>query len=751
MDIDGVAIVGMAGRFPGAGNVAQFWENLRGGVESVSFFTDEELQRAGVDLESVRGDARYVRAQAVLDGADRFDAAFFGVNPKEAELMDPQHRLFLEACWEALEDAAYDPAAYAGSIGVYGGANKNSYLFNNVHPHHGAMEPVGVDLLELANEKDYLATRVSYKLDLRGPSVSIHTACSTSLVAVQFAYQGLLGYQCDLALAGGVCVRVPQTAGYRFQEGSILSPDGHCRPYDEQAQGTVGGSGVGIVALKRLADAQKDGDHVYAVIRGMALNNDGASKLSFSAPSVDGQANAIALAQAIAGVGPESITYVEGHGTATPLGDPIEVAALTQAFRRGTDKTGYCALGSVKSNFGHLDAAAGVAGLIKTALALHHGQIPPTVHFRAPNPRLEIESSPFYVNADLREWRSNGAPRRAGVSSFGIGGTNVHAVLEEAPRPEHREAARSSQLLIISARTEAALEETTDRLIDHLKRHPELSLADVAYSLQIGRRAFEHRRFAVCRDLRDAIACLEARDPERVFTGHAVEQPPPVGFTLEGNAPRVELEALGRRWLGGTAVDWSALHVGTEPRRVSLPTYPFERKRYWIDPPARSASSRSPEPESSLGRRWSSAQGPGRRESILAELGSIVSVKSGLDESALDGNATFVELGFDSLFLSEVSGEVQRRFPVKISFRHLFEEAPSLSALAEFIDRQLHPDESEPRASGPHAPSEASVGTTTPPPESVEWIIEQQLALMGQQLEAFRNEVHRGPVDRPVI
>lgn len=706
MDIDGVAIVGMAGRFPGAGNVSQLWENLRGGVESVSFFTDEELQRAGVDPESVRGDEQYVRAQAVLDGADCFDAAFFAVNPKEAELMDPQHRLFLEACWEALEDAAYDPAAYSGSIGVYGGANKNSYFFNNVHPHHGVMEPVGVDLLELGNEKDYLATRVSYKLDLRGPSVSIHSACSTSLVAVHFAYQGLLGYQCDLALAGGVCVRVPQTAGYRFQEGSILSPDGHCRPYDERAQGTLGGSGVGVVALKRLADALGDGDHVYAVIRGMALNNDGASKLSFTAPSVDGQADVIALAHAIAGVTPESITYVEGHGTATPLGDPIEVAALTQAFRRGTDKTGYCALGSVKSNFGHLDAAAGVAGLIKTALALQHGEIPPTVHFRAPNPRLEIESSPFYVNAELREWKSNGEPRRAGVSSFGIGGTNVHAVLEEAPRPEHHPAARPWELLPISARTEAALERATDRLIAHLKRHPDLSLADVAHTLQIGRRAFEHRRFAVCRDLSEAIACLEAREE--------------LGRDLAEDPVFMDAAALGRQWRGGAAVDWSALHAGEETRRVSLPTYPFERKRYWIDPPAKSASPRAPEPEI-----------PGGRERILAELRSIVSHRSGLDEIVLDGDATFVELGFDSLFLNQLTGDFEKRFPVKIAFSQLFEEASSLSALAEFIDRQL-------------LEGALSALTTSPSRESVEWTIDQQLELMGQQLDALRNEGRRG-------
>ncbi|MFQ6026843.1 MAG: type I polyketide synthase, partial [Dehalococcoidia bacterium] len=452
--LEGVAVIGMAGRFPGAKNVRDFWENLRAGVESISQLTDADLTESGVNLEEVKAASNYVRARGYIEGADLFDAAFFQINQREVELMDPQHRLFLETAWEALEDAGYEPETYPGPIGVYGGTSKNTYVLNYVNPHRSGMEARTMDPTDLSNEKDFLATRVAYKLNLRGPAVSMHTACSTSLVTIFHAYQSLLTYQCDLALAGGVGIQPPQKQGYWHHDTSIMSPDGHCRPYDAQAHGTVGGNGVGIVVLKRLSDAVADGDHIYAVIKGMALNNDGSSKVSYTAPSVDGQAEVIALAQAIAGVEPDSITFVEGHGTATPLGDPIEVAALTQAFRLGTDRKNFCALGSVKSNIGHLDVAAGVAGFIKAVLAIEQGEIPPTVHFQQPSPELDLENSPFYVNNQLREWRTEGTARRAGVSAFGIGGTNVHAVLEQAPEVNRYSNSRSWQLLLLSARSE---------------------------------------------------------------------------------------------------------------------------------------------------------------------------------------------------------------------------------------------------------------------------------------------------------
>ena len=527
---EAVAVVGMAGRFPGAADLKAFWRNLRDGVESVTFFSREELEAEGVPRELL-DDPRYVRASPLLDGVEMFDAAFFRFNPRDAELLDPQQRLFLECAWEALEDAGYDPMGCRGAVGVYAGASMSSYLLANLLGRRDLRQAVGDYQAMLGNDKDYVATRVSYELGLRGPSLTVQTACSTSLVAVALASQALLDYQCSMALAGGVSVRVPQRAGYLAQEGGILSLDGHCRAFDAEARGTLGGNGAGVVVLKRLEDALADGDTVRAVIRGAALNNDGSLKVGFTAPSLDRQAEVIVMAQTLAGVDPGTVTYVEAHGTATPLGDPIEVAALTRAFRAGTDRTGFCALGSVKTNFGHLDAAAGVAGLIKTVLALQQRQIPPSLHFHTPNPEIDFASSPFYVNAALREWTGEGGPLRAGVSSFGIGGTNAHVVLEEAPPPASPSPSRPWQLLILSARSPAALEAATERLAGHLQRHPELDLADVAYTCQVGRRAFAHRRAVVCRDLDEAVAALETG---RGLMTHGEAPPRPVAFLFPG-------------------------------------------------------------------------------------------------------------------------------------------------------------------------------------------------------------------------
>ena len=431
---EGVAIIGMAGRFPGAESVEELWANLVAGRETVSMFSDAELAEAGLDPAALRRRGQYVPARGVLRDADCFDAAFFGIHPKEAEVMDPQQRVFLEACWTALERAGYAPSRMNGAVGVFAGATFNTYYQHALQTRPELIELVGSDLVMFGNEKDYLTTRVAYKLGLKGPALNVSTACSTSLVAVCQACQSLLTYQCDMALAGGVSVTVPQQRGYYYDEGNIGSPDGHTRTFDAQGAGTVFGNGVGVVVLKRLEDAVKDGDQIYAVIKGAALNNDGSQRVSFGAPGVEGQSEVIAMAHALAGVDPGTITYVEAHGTATPLGDPIEVAGLTKAFRMGTQARRFCALGSVKSNVGHLDAAAGVTGLIKTALALRNKLIPATLHFTRPNPKLDLENSPFYVNAELQEWQTApGVPRRAGVSSFGTGGTNAHVVVEEAP------------------------------------------------------------------------------------------------------------------------------------------------------------------------------------------------------------------------------------------------------------------------------------------------------------------------------
>jgi FkbM family methyltransferase len=517
---DAIAIIGLSGRFPGAANNRQFWENLRAGKESISFFSDQELIDAGVDAALLK-EPGYVKAAAMLDGIENFAASFFGFTPKEAELTDPQHRMFIECAWEALEDGGHVPEQYEGRIGVYAGSGLNTYMIANLLPNYQLLESMGVLQLVIGNRTDFMPTKVSYKLDLNGASVNVNTACSTSLVAVHMACRSLLNYECDMALAGGVTAEVPQKKGYLYQHGGVLSPDGHCRPFDAKAQGTVAGSGAGVVLLKRLEEAIEEGDHIYAVIRGSAINNDGAQKVGYTAPSTEGQKEVIALALAMAEVEPQTISYVEAHGTGTSLGDPIEVRALTQAFRMGTDKTNFCAIGSVKSNIGHLDAAAGVASLIKVALCLEHRELVPSLHFEQPNPAIDFSSTPFYVNSALREWKANDAaiPLRAGVSSFGIGGTNAHVVLEQAPRTTRADDTRKWKLLLLSAQTETALDAATENLCRHLEQSPGCTLPDVAYTLQTGRRAFNYRRMFLCDERGDAVNAIRQRDPRRSLSG----------------------------------------------------------------------------------------------------------------------------------------------------------------------------------------------------------------------------------------
>ena len=531
--LEGIAVVGMAGRFPGADDLAALWRNLCGGVEGITFYTREELAAAGVDPELL-DDPRYVKAGAALRDVQSFDAAFFGFSPREAELMDPQHRLFLECSWEALENAGYDTAAYPGSIGVFAGMGVSGYLIRNLLSHDDLLRSAGPLQVRIFNDNNFLTSLAAWKLDLRGPSVTVQSACSTSLVAACMASQSLLQYQCDMALAGGVNVAVPHGQGYLALE-SVLSPDGHCRAFDAAAAGAVEGSGAGVVVLKRLSDALADGDAIHAVIRGFAINNDGGFKQSFTAPSLDGQVEVVAMAQAMAGVPAESVTYVEAHGTGTPLGDPVEVAALTEVFAASTDERGFCGLGSIKTNIGHLDAAAGVAGLIKAVLAVERGVLPPSLHFETPNPRIDFVASPFYVNTECRPWRPEGWPRRAGVSAFAIGGVNAHVVLEEPPAPEPAAAAPPWSLLVLSARTETALDAATGRLLEHLQAPDfQADLADIAYTLQVGRRAFRHRRVLAVRDLADAVGVLERRDPRRLLSGVAAAGEPQVAFLFPG-------------------------------------------------------------------------------------------------------------------------------------------------------------------------------------------------------------------------
>jgi acyl transferase domain-containing protein/acyl-CoA synthetase (AMP-forming)/AMP-acid ligase II/acyl carrier protein len=519
----GIAVVGMACQFPGAKNLDEFWQNLRDGVESISFFTDEEILASGVDASLLQR-PNYVKAGSILEDVESFDADFFGYSPREAELMDPQQRLLLECAWESLEHSGYDPLTYPGAIGLYAGASMNTYLLNHVYPSRQQLDPnenlqvvtlgsMGGFQMTVANDKDYLTTRVSYKLNLRGPSVNVQTACSTSLVAIHMAAQSVLGGECDMALAGGVSVHTPQKVGHLFQEGMILSPDGHCRAFDARAQGTLFGSGVGMVVLKRLEEAIADRDSIYAVIKGSAVGNDGNTKVGYLAPRVDGQATVAAQAMAAGKVEADTISYVEAHGTGTELGDPIEIAGLTQAFRASTQERQFCAIGSVKSNVGHLNIASGVVGFIKTALSLHHQKLPPSLHFEAPNPRIEFANSPFYVNTALSEWSAERSPRRAGVNSLGIGGTNVHVVLEEAPELTQRtepEPEHPVRVLTLSAKHEDALQALAKRYEQFLASHPEVAWSDICFTANVGRSHFDHRLAVVANAIAPAREALQA-------------------------------------------------------------------------------------------------------------------------------------------------------------------------------------------------------------------------------------------------
>ena len=525
-----LAIVGMACRFPGARNLEEFWANLIRGVESITRLSDEELLKAGVPAATIaRSD--YVKAAPVLDDPALFDAAFFGFTPSEAATMDPQHRLLLELSYSALEDAACDTKRFNGRTGVFVGSAMNTYFMNSGLDSRFAEDYIPTLIF---NDKDFLSTRLSYKLGLRGPSLTVQTACSTSLVAIHLARQSLLNGETDMALAGAVSVRVPHRAGYFYDGAGVVSPDGHVRAFDAGANGTVFGSGGGVIVMKRLEDALAQGDQIYAVIRGSAVNNDGSSKAGYTAPSVDGQADVIVEAIANAEVSAESISYIEAHGSGTPVGDPIEVFALTKAFRNFTQKNGFCAIGSVKTNVGHLDAAAGMAGIIKTALALKHRRIPPTLHYTSSNPEINFSATPFYVNAEAMEWKRKDVPLRAGVMSTGMGGTNAHVVLEEAPAAAPPAWSNEPRVLVLSARTSSALGTMSANLADFLASPGFQSpLADVAYALQSGRRQFPCRRFVVCHSKEEAIAALKAPDTEKPISIHG-ESPRPVVFLFPG-------------------------------------------------------------------------------------------------------------------------------------------------------------------------------------------------------------------------
>ena len=1066
MEMQSVAVIGMAGRFPGASDIQAFWHNLRDGVESISRFDPSD-----VALKQVIGPREErVYARGILDKAEFFDASFFGCNTKEAEMMDPQHRVFLEIAWEAIEHAGYDVDRIDGPVGLFAGTGLNTYLLYNLCSSRAFIEElldnhqVGAHPALLGNDKDFLTTRVAYKLGLKGPAVTVQSACSTSLVSVVMAWQSLMSYQCDMALAGGVSISFPQNRAYPYLEGAMVSRDGRCRAFDAAAQGMLYGAGAGLVVLKRLEDAINDGDSIYALIRGAATNNDGSSKVSYMAPSIEGQSAVILAAQELAGIDPETVSYVEAHGTGTPLGDPIEIAGLTKAFRAGTPKKQFCAIGSVKTNIGHLETAAGVAGLIKTVLSLYNKEIPASLNFTEPNPKIDFDSSPFYVNTELRPWKTDGYPRTAGVSSFGVGGTNAHVVLQEAPPHTATESRRRHQLLVLSARSESALQLMRTNLADFLETAPNVQLADVAFTLQTGRKLFSHRHFWVastvseavsglrkssekssrltdkrqreavvflfpgqgvqyvqmgrelfrdeivfresvqecCQlleresgtnlqailypdyeteqsvdtilnqtecaqpaifiieyalaqlwmswgikpaailghsigeyvaavlsgvmELKDALSLLTTRAkmmqalppggmlavrlgrselesllPEgcsiaaingeklsvvsgryeelRAFkaalheqgvvvtdlhTSHAfhssmmdpmlddfaqvarkIPMHPPkvpwistrtgrwmtgqelaggdywvqqirspvlfaesIGKLLEDNykiflevgpgqtlsqltrhnvpkglevmaipslgplgnhSPDTQwlLSALGKLWSEGVDIDWRSFYNREKRRRIALPTYPFERKKYWVEPSSPDTPekdremelepvSSKKESEMQADQNAGQAAAPSLKQQLLDELKKLLKQFSGDDYSNADPDESFMDMGFDSLFLTQFSQGVSQHFSVKVTFRQMMEELGALNSLCDFVAQAMPPetlagfspqqppvDNQSPEQKG-GAPVFSVVipqgdgPLSSPSAHSLQAVIPQQVALMGQQLELLR-------------
>jgi acyl transferase domain-containing protein len=560
-DDSGIAVIGMSCRFPGAADVERYWKNLREGRESIRFFGPDELEPP---WRSLANEPNFVPASGFLDDIQFFDRELFGMSEREALLADPQHRLFLQAAWDALDHAGYGGVgARHGPIALYAGSWLSSYAART-----SAVIATAEDeyLGWLLNAPDFLATYASFKLNLTGESMAVQSACSTGLVAVHLACQSLLSEQCDMALAGGVAIDARQRVGYLYRPGGLLSPDGRCRPFDRAGLGTVPGHGLGLVVLKRLPDAIRDGDHCYAVIRSTAVGNDGHRKIGLQAPSVDGLTEVAATAIALAGVPTSAIGFVETHGGATPIGDAIELEALTRAF--DSDRKETCAVGSVKSNFGDLVQAGGIAAFIKTVLAVYHGEIPPTLHFERPTARFDFARSPFYVNRETRPWGPSSGPRLAGVAASGIGGTNAFAVVGQAPpegpRAPHR---RERYVVPLSAQTDGALGRAKARLLAWLDRHPEARLADIAFTLGVGRAHLPRRDAWIADSVRDLIAQLGQADRRQQALPAAAD----------------ELEGLRRAWCGGADIDWALQYPAGACRRVPLPGYPFEREPFWLD------------------------------------------------------------------------------------------------------------------------------------------------------------------------
>ncbi|UCH96422.1 MAG: amino acid adenylation domain-containing protein, partial [Candidatus Aminicenantes bacterium] len=710
-----IAVIGMAGRFPGARNIDEFWENIKNGTESISYFSDEELEEVGVDPDRLKN-PDYVKAKGLLEDIEYFDASFFNITPKEAELMDPQLRFFLECTWEALEHAGYDSSQYDGLIGLYAGNVPNHHWIARTYLHrsNSLLGPFETGLLV-----NHFSTRVSYNLNLRGPVVSVQTACSTSLVAIHMACRGLVGDECYMAAAGGVSISLPKKSGYYYREGLIFSSNGHVRAFDTSAKGTVFGDGVGCIVLKRLEHALLDGDFIHAVIKGSAINNDGIRKVGYTAPSIEGQMEVISAAQQAAAVEPESIGFIETHGTGTMLGDPIEIEALKRLFNK--NRKGSCAIGALKNNVGHLNAAAGAAGFIKTVLSLKHRLIPPTINFEIPNPLIDFINSPFYINTTLTEWENGAYPLRAGVSSFGFGGTNAHVILEEwlgraspAVRPVQGAGevkAREYQLILSSAKTQTALDRMKENLANYLRENPDINLADFAYTLLVGRKAFRHRWMTVCSTVDEAIE--ELTSPGR-GEAHVISlEEESSGFQDTepvANRDKQYLTQIGQLSIRGHKINWEEFYSREKRYRVPLPTYPFERQRYWIEVnPFKMDESlffkRAPEknqdttPKVSQAHQQFKASSPPKVEMLYhrPELNSVyIAPRNEKEEKLADIwqqffgfapigiNDDFFELGGDSLTVITIVSRIQKELNVMVPITEFFNK-PTVEGTAEYI------------------------------------------------------------------
>jgi polyketide synthase PksJ len=578
IDIYDIAITGMSGEFPGASNIAQFWQNLLAGQESIQQLTQEQLQEAGV-LEDEQAHQNYMPFAGTLSDIDLFAADFFGFSPRDASLLDPQHRKLFEHTWHALEDANINTARYPGTIGVFVGSSLNTYLLNNILSQPNIKNAEDLQQILLGNGQDYLATRIAYLMNLRGTALNIQTACSTSLVAVHQACQHLLSHQVDVAVAGGVSIAVPQNKGYLYSVDGMLSVDGHCRPFSDEPGGTIFSSGLGVIILKRYADAVTDGDSIYSVIKSSAVNNDGHQKVGFTAPSVAGQAEVITLAHTLANVQPEEISFLEAHGTATGLGDLIELSALQKVFSK-QDKKQFCALGSVKSNIGHLDVAAGIAGLIKTVMALKTKKIPATLHCAVPTTKIDWSDSAFFVNQKALDWQQQ-HKRYAGVSSFGIGGTNAHVVLSEVFEKKVTLRTNSPALLVFSAKTPIELKKLIENCSEFCCQHPDLSIHSLARTLQEGRMEFNYRAALVVNSWSDIMSGFDTDDC--TFTVCEQELIPIVPKAFE-DCSVADLEQLQEQWLSGHVIQWQLHYQRCQPQKIHLPVYPFTKNHYWIEP-----------------------------------------------------------------------------------------------------------------------------------------------------------------------